>query len=144
VPGVVSYTAGMASARNNKIQERRAALREQHKREREAADAAFKALDDEYAARVAAARAVASVVELVGKERAAILLDLEPRDVAAYLKFVEEVGSTGDAVGDRADGNDKRSDDKAAASSGESSERVDSAASAIPEQGAAAAAAASV
>jgi hypothetical protein len=140
----------MASTRNNKLQERRAALREQQKREREAADAAFKALDDEYDAKVTAAQAVASVVELSGKERAAILLDLETRDVAAYVKYAEDAasGETAEGTGEQGGGGSGASNNSAVdgAESGKRDETAgqSKAAAEVPAQGERATAAASV
>ncbi len=128
----------MASARNNRIQERRTALREQQKREREAADAAFKALDSEYEAQLAAAAAVAAVVELSGKERAGALLGLEPRDVNAYVKLLEDLATGGSVEGQGAGDGAEES-----LGSGEPDALAGVQAAAIPAQSEAAAAAAS-
>ncbi|WP_327072072.1 hypothetical protein [Kitasatospora sp. NBC_01302] len=114
----------MASARNNRIQERRAALREQQKREREAADAAFKALDDELDAKIAAAKAVANVIELSGRERAAGLLGLEARELAAYAQLAKELAEPG--ADESADTSDADSADEG---------QGEAAAAGIPSQG---------
>ncbi|WP_335983192.1 hypothetical protein [Streptomyces sp. CA2R106] len=121
----------MASTRNNRVQDRRAALREQHARERKAADAVFVLLDKEEAAREAAAGGVADLVETVGKARAAELLGLTPAEVSAYLTLHRDVTGGRDVETD-----DAASDDGAADAAGED------AAGTIPAQSEAGAAAA--
>lgn len=81
----------MASTRNNRSQDRRAALREQQRREKEAADAVFTLLDKEDKAREASAGGVAKLVDVVGKPRAADLLGLTPAEVSAYLTLHQDV-----------------------------------------------------
>ncbi|MFJ2193093.1 hypothetical protein ACIOJE_34990 [Kitasatospora sp. NPDC087861] len=90
----------MASARNNKIQDRRAALREQQKLERLAADEVFKLLTAEEEAREATAAGVADLVDKVGAARAGALAGLDARDIAAYLKLHDEVSTDDDAADD--------------------------------------------
>jgi len=94
----------MASARNNTSQGRRAALVEQQKRERAAADLVFKLLDVEESARLKTAAAVAKLVGTLGASRAAEVTGLEAREITAYLKLDSEadVPDDLDAVDDDA------------------------------------------
>lgn len=85
----------MASTRNNSVQDRRAALRDQQKREREAADAVFKLLEAEEKARLATAAGVAKLVTAAGKDRAADVLGLKPAEVTAYLTLDREENAAG-------------------------------------------------
>lgn len=119
----------MASTRNNTVQDRRAALRDQHKRERDAADAVFKLLESEDKARIATATGVAKLVDAVGKDRAGDVTGLKPAEVNTYLSLHREAASseTGET------------DDTAAKDSAE-----DATASGIPAQGEPAAATAGV
>ncbi|MFF1795598.1 hypothetical protein ACFVXQ_15490 [Kitasatospora sp. NPDC058263] len=97
----------MASARNNKVQDLRAALRKQQQRERDAADTVFKLLATEEDAREATAAGVAKLADAVGPGRVAELTGLEPREVTAYLKLHAELSgmqssepATADSSGD--------------------------------------------
>lgn len=89
----------MASARNNRAQDRRAALRERQRREKEAADAVFSLLDKEDKAREASAGGVANLADVVGKARAADLLGLTPAEVTAYLTLHRKVTGTDEDAG---------------------------------------------
>lgn len=98
-----NYTASVASTRNNRAQDRRTALREQHRREKEAADTAFTLLDKEDRAREASADGVANLVDVVGKARATELLGLTPAEVTAYLTLHREMTGPDDAAPDDGD-----------------------------------------
>ncbi|MFI9041649.1 hypothetical protein [Streptomyces sp. NPDC053726] len=110
----------MASTRNNRVQNRRAALREQQKREQKAADAVFTLLDKEEQAREASADGVAKLVDVVGKPRAADLLGLTPAEVAAYITLYRELSGTdetGEADSTASDDSDADTTDESAEAS---------------------------
>ena len=98
----------MASARNNTVQERRAALREQQRLERAAADEVFKLLEAEENAKVATAAGIVKLVDTAGRDRAADVTGLSLRELAAYAALhAEATGSGDDAVtGDQDDVDD--------------------------------------
>lgn len=79
--------------RNNSVQDRRAALRERHRRERQAADAVFRLLEKEELARQATAAVINDLVDVVGKDRAADVLGLKLAVVTEYVALHRQVTS---------------------------------------------------
>lgn len=84
----------MTSQRNERMLQRRQALREQQRRELAAVDDFAKAEEREYAARLQTARVVTTAADDFGQARAADLLGLTSREVTTYLNEVKEADAS--------------------------------------------------